>query len=187
MTAVEKPQLITVEEYLEGEPHAELRHEFIAGVVYAMAGTSLDHNLIAGNVLTALRQHLAGKHCRVFMSDVKVRLKIADDDIFYYPDVMVGCDPRDTEKFYLRHPKIIVEVLSETTERTDRREKLLSYMRIDSLETYVLVAQDKAEVTVLQRGKNWQAEIFKGRTQSIHLDSIAFTLPLSAIYEGVAI
>lgn len=187
MTAVEKPQPLTVEEYLEGEPHSEVRHEYIAGVVYAMAGTSLDHNTIAGNILTALRNHLAGKRCRVFMSDVKVRLEIAQDDVFYYPDVMVGCDPRDTEKFYLRHPKVIVEVLSESTERTDRREKLFSYMRIESLEAYVLVAQDKSEVTVFQRGKNWRGEVFKGREQSIRLDPIEFTMPLNAIYEGVAI
>lgn len=187
MTALEKPQFISVEEYLEGEPLSEVRHEYIAGVVYAMAGTSIDHNLIASNVLLALRNHLAGKRCRVFMSDVKVRLEIGQDDVFYYPDVMVGCDPRDTEKFYLRHPKLIVEVLSESTERTDRREKLLSYMRIESLEAYVLVAQDRSEVTVFQRGRNWPAEVFKGREQSIHLASIDFTLPLSAIYEGIAV
>lgn len=187
MTAVEKPQLLSIEEYLEGEQRSEVRHEFIGGLVYAMAGTSLDHNTIAGNIMFALRQHLAGKRCRVFMSDVKIRLEIAQDDVFYYPDVMVGCDPRDTEKFYLRHPKVIVEVLSESTERTDRREKFLSYMTIESLEAYVLVAQDKNEVTIFQRGKNWQAEILKGREQSVRFDAIDFTLPLSAIYEGIAV
>ncbi len=184
---MEKPQLLTVEEYLEGEQHNEIRHEFIAGVVYAMAGTSLDHNVIAGNILAALRPHLAGQRGRVFMSDVKVRLEIAGDDVFYYPDVMVGCDPRDTEKFYLRHPKVIVEVLSETTERTDRREKLLSYIRIESLEAYVMAAQDKAEVTILQRSKNWQAEVLRGREQIIRIESIQFSLPISAVYEGVKI
>jgi Uma2 family endonuclease len=121
------------------------------------------------------------------MAVVKVWLEIAGDDVFYYPDVMVGCDPRDTEKFYLRHPKVIVEVLSESTERTDRREKLLSYMRIESLEAYVLVAQDKSEVTILQRGKNWQAEVLRGPEQTIQIDSLQFTLPLSALYEGVAV
>ncbi len=187
MIAVEKPPFLTVEEYLEGEQRSEVRHEYIAGVVYAMAGGSIDHNLIGLNFATALRNHLAGKRCRVMMADVKVRLEIGDDDVFYYPDVMVGCDPRDTEKFYLRHPKVIVEVLSESTERTDRREKLLSYMRIESLEAYVLVAQDKSEVTVFQRSKNWRGEVLKGREQSIRLDAIEFTMPLTAIYEGIAV
>jgi len=187
MTAVEKPQLLTVEEYLDGEQRSEVRHEYIGGVVYAMAGSSIDHNLIALNFTSAFRSHLAGERCRVLMADVKVWLEIAGDDVFYYPDVMVGCDPRDTEKFYLRHPKVIVEVLSESTERTDRREKLLSYMRIESLEAYVLVAQDKSEVTILQRGKNWQAEVLRGPEQTIQIDSLQFTLPLSALYEGVAV
>ena len=184
---MEKPQLISVDDYIDGEQRSEVRHEYIAGVVYAMAGGSIDHNLIALNFAAALRNHLTGKHCRVLMADVKVRLEIDQDDVFYYPDVMVGCDPRDTEKFYLRHPKVIIEVLSESTERTDRREKLLSYLKIESLEAYVLVAQDKSEVTILQRGKNWRAEVLRGRDQTIQIDSLQFTLPLNALYEGVAV
>ena len=91
MQVVEKPQLLTVEEYLEGEQHGEVRHEYIGGMVYAMAGGSIDHNLITLNFVSTLRSHLAGKRCRVLMADVKVRLEIAQADVFYYPDVMVGC------------------------------------------------------------------------------------------------
>lgn len=187
MTAVEKPQLLTVAEYLEGEQHGDVRHEYIGGTVYAMAGSSTDHNLIAGNFFVALRNHLAGKGCRVFMADVKVRLEIAQDDVFYYPDVMVGCDPRDTEKYFLRHPKVIVEVMSESTERTDRREKLLSYIRIESLDAYVLVAQDRTEVTVLQRAGDWKPQVLRGPHSSVEIDCLTFSLPLSSLYEGVAV
>ena len=187
MTAVEKTQLLTVEEYIEGEQHSDVRHEYIAGVAYAMAGGSVAHNLITGNFYSALRAHLAGKGCRVFIADVKVRLEIARDDVLYYPDVMVGCDPRDTEKFYLRYPKVIVEVLSESTERIDRREKFLSYTRIETLEAYVLVAQDRTETTVFQRGRPWQAEVLCGREQRLQIDAIQFTISLGALYEGVVI
>ena len=185
MTALEKPQLLTVEEYLEGEQLSDVRHEYIGGLVYAMAGASDEHNTIVGNFHAALHSHLRGKSCRVFMLDAKVRLKVAADDILYYPDLMVWCDPRDTNRFFKRHPRVIIEVLSESTERTDRREKFLSYTQIETLEEYILVAQDKMEVTLFRRANQWQPEILKTATQSLPLASIDFSIALPAIYEGV--
>jgi len=185
MTAVEKPQLVTVEEYLEGEKFSEIRHEYIGGLVYAMAGTSDEHNFIVGNLHAALHSHLRGKSCRVFMLDAKVRLQAETDDIFYYPDLMVACDPRDKDRYFKRYPRVVIEVLSESTERTDRREKFLSYTQIETLEEYVLVAQDKMEVTLFRRANGWQAEILKAPTQSLPLVSIDFSVALPAIYEGV--
>ena len=185
MTALEKPQLLTVEEYLEGEPRSEVRHEYIGGLVYAMAGTSDEHNFIVTNLLAALHAHLRGKPCRVFVLDAKVRLKVAADDILYYPDLMVWCDPRDTNRFFKRFPRAVIEVLSESTERTDRREKFLGYTQIETLEEYILVAQDKMEVTLFRRANQWQPEILKATTQSLPLASIDFSVALPAIYEGV--
>ena len=185
MTALEKPQLLTVEEYLEGEQRSEVRHEYIGGLVYAMAGTSDEHNIIVSNLLAALHAHLRSKSCRVFVLDAKVRLRLATDDIFYYPDLMVWCDPRDTNRFFKRYPRVVIEVLSESTERTDRREKFLSYTQIETLEEYVLVAQDKMEVTLFRRANRWQPEILKTATQSLPLASIDFSVALPAIYEGV--
>ena len=99
--------------------------------------------------------------------------------------MMVACDPRDTDRFFKCFPRVLIEVLSDTTERTDRREKLLSYTRIDTLEEYVLVAQDRPEITVFRRGASWQPEVLRLAEQSLRLPSIDFTMSLSAIYEGV--
>ncbi|MBA4150479.1 MAG: Uma2 family endonuclease [Verrucomicrobia bacterium] len=178
---------LSIQEYLEGELHSEIRHEYLGGDVYAMAGASIDHNILSLNIASALRAHLAGKGCRVFMADVKVRLQIANDDIFYYPDVMVTCDPRETERYFTQYPKVIIEVLSPETERTDRREKFLSYLQIETLEEYVLVSQNKMEVTVFRRKENWRPEIITAAEQQQRLLSLDFAIPLSSIYEGVKV
>jgi len=187
MEASAKSASLTVEEYLAGEPASEVRHEYLGGTVYAMAGASVDHNTISLNLATSLRSHLRGKPCGAFMADVKVRLNLANDDIFYYPDVMVACDPRDTDKFFKRFPKVLIEVMSESTERIDRREKRWSYQQIETLEEYVLVAQDRMEVSVFRRANGWKPEVFNKLDQSLALASLEFSLPLSGVYEGVKV
>jgi Uma2 family endonuclease len=187
MEAVRKAQSISVEDYLEGEQRGEKRHEYIAGAVYAMAGASEEHNTIAANLVAALRPQLRGGPCRVYTSDLKVRLQIAGEDIFYYPDVMVACDPRDTDRYFRRFPKVVIEILSPETERVDRREKLLNYARIETLEEYVLVAQDRVEVTVFRRSNDWQAEVLQQPDQQLRLASIGLAIPLRAIYEDVKV
>src|SRR5947207_4620098 len=176
---------VTVEEYLSGELRSETRHEYIDGILYAMAGASEEHNLIATNLLAALHAHLRGEPCRVFLVDMKVRLLIARTDIFYYPDLMVACDPRDTDRYFKRYPKVLIEVLSPDTERTDRREKFLSYTGIETLEEYVLVAQDRREVTVFRRSQQWRPERLTEPQQALELASISFAVPLAEIYERV--
>jgi len=136
-------------------------------------------------VFAALRSHLHSKPCRVFIADMRLRLQIASDELFYYPDVMVTCDPRDTDRFFKRYPKVLIEVLSEATETTDRREKFLSYKQIETLEEYVLVAQDKLEVTVHRRANKWQPEVLRQAEQKLQLASLDFHLPLAAVYEGI--
>lgn len=150
---------LTVEEYLEGEQDSEIRHELIDGQVLAMSGASDYHNLIAGNFYTRLRAHLRGGPCRVFMSDLKARIEAIDD--FYYPDVMVTCDARDSARYYKNHPCLVIEVLSPRTQKRDRNEKMWSYLGMESLREYIMVAQDKIEVEVYRRdaqGK-WQREV----------------------------
>ena len=187
MEATAKSALLTVEEYLAGEPASEVRHEYLGGTVYAMAGASVDHNKISLNLALGLTSHLRGKRCEAFMADVKVRLNLASDDIFYYPDVMVACDPRDTDKFFKRFPKVLIEVMSESTERIDRREKRWSYQQIETLEEYVLVAQDRMEVTLFRRANGWKPEVLNKPDQSLVLASLEFSLPLSGVYEGVKV
>lgn len=185
MEVLKLRELVSVADYLAGEPISEFRHEYIGGEIHTMAGASEEHNAISLNLATALQSHLKGRRCRAFIHDMKVRLQIAGDDIFYYPDVMVACDPRDTDRYFKRFPTVIVEVLSPETERTDRREKFLSYQQIETLEEYVLVAQDKSEVTVFRRANQWRPEIVRQASDSLNLSSLEFSLALVDLYDGV--
>jgi len=149
---------VSVEEYLEGEKRSEIRHEYIGGEVYAMSGGSEVHNLICGNLYAAVRQHLRGNPCKVFMADMKLRLNIAEDDVFYYPDLLVTCDPADNEPYFKTKPVVLVEVLSPSTERLDRREKFLSYIALPTLKEYVLIDQSKQAVTRFRHENGWKPE-----------------------------
>ena len=154
--------LLSVDEYLEGELTSEVRHEYVAGVAYAMVGTSRRHNRIAGNLLTHLRAAARGSPCQVFMSDLKVRVPTAD--AFYYPDIAVTCDPGDDQEYYLERPCLIVEVLSPHTEAIDRREKLQAYRTLPSLQAYLLVSQEVPQVEIYERGGNgaWTRAVLLG-------------------------
>ncbi len=106
------PRPMTVAEYFELEERSTLRHEYINGAIYAMTGVSRAHNLISLELAFLLKKHLQGGPCRVFSSDLKLHLKTADDEIFYYPDVMVACDRRGWGEHFVHNPKLVVEVLS---------------------------------------------------------------------------
>ena len=176
---------ISVEDYLTGEPLSEVRHEYIDGEVYAMAGGSANHNTISGNFFAAIHAHLRGNPCRVFMADMKARLLIDGMDIFYYPDIMVACDKRDTDPLFMRWPKLIIEVISQSTERVDKNEKLERYLTIPTLEEYVLVEQKRHAVTVYRRSQSWQPEIYAALDSLVSLESIGLTLAVSQLYENV--
>ena len=179
------PILVGIEEYLAAEQHSPVRHEYIGGNVYAMAGASDRHNLISGNIYAMLHSHLRGKACRVFMADVKLRMQVRGENVFCYPDLMAVCDSRDTDRFFKRFPKVLVEVLSEATERTDRGEKFLSYTQIDTLEEYALVGQDRMEITLFRRANRWKAELTSRPEEVLRLQSLEFTMPLAAVYEAL--
>lgn len=176
---------VPVETYLAAEERSEVRHEYLGGVVYAMAGETRAHNEIVGNLYTAIRSHLKGGHCKLYVSDIRVALSLHDDAYFYYPDLVVTCDSRDSDPRFVRYPKILIEVLSPSTERVDRREKFFAYTTIESVEEYVLVAQPAREVTVFRRGDAWRAEKSTGIDVVVTLNSLRLELPLAAIYEGL--
>jgi Uma2 family endonuclease len=177
---------ISVEDYLEGERFSEVRHEFVAGRVYAMAGASVDHNRITLNLLAELRERLRGKRCEPFGSDMK--LKMPGSEAFYYPDALVTCDPADDAKYFREKPVIVFEVLSQETERTDQREKRFAYSLIPSLKVYVLISQEKREISVLRRGRTeqWVSESVTGRDALLELPEIKVEIPLVRIYERTA-
>jgi Uma2 family endonuclease len=184
MNLAVKTELLSVEEYLACEEVSQIRHEYLGGVVYAMAGGTQDHNTISLNLAAALKAKLRGGPCRVFMADMQTRIDATEPPIFYYPDVIVGCDPRDKNQTWLLYPKVVFEVLSESTERTDRGEKFSNYVQVPSLEDYVLVAQDYMEVTIFARNRNWEPQVIRFPEQLLELKSLGVSIRLAEVYEG---
>ena len=181
-TVAVREVLISPEEYIAGELLSDVRHEYYAGRVEAMAGASTPHNQISVNMLVALGAHLQGKPCEPFMADMKVHIRSADEDWFYYPDVFVNCDPAGQHKHHCDTPSVIIEVLSEATEEKDRREKFFAYRLIPSFHTYILAAQDKREVTVYRRtATDWTRTILTGGA-TLSIPELEFTVSLDAIY-----
>ncbi len=176
-------QPLSVDDYLIGEDGADCRHEYIDGQVYAMTGASDRHGLIVGNIYARLRPLLRGTPCQLFANDMKVRLRIDDQDLFYYPDLLLSCDPDDRETYYRTRPCLLVEVLSDSTARIDRREKRWAYQTIPSLREYLLIAQNQRAVEIHRRARGWVLEtVTEG---SVRLDCLDVELPLDVIYEDV--
>ena len=175
---------MTFEEYLEFEEHSRIRHEYIAGEIFAMTGVTKRHNLIAGSFYHAFAMHLKGGPCSTYISDVKVKLQVNRDNHVYYPDVMVVCDRHPEEDRYVANPKLIVEVLSTSTAGVDRHEKRIAYREIATLEEYVIAAQESIEVTVHRRAQDWRPVVLDSMESILELHSIGMTLPLQRIYEG---
>lgn len=175
---------ITSAEYLEGELRAELRHEFIDGRVYDMSGASRKHNEICGDLYSNLKAHLRGGPCRTYIEAVKVR--IADDagEAYYYPDVFVACEPGDDDSHVVNNPKLIIEVLSDSTARIDRNDKLPNYKRIPTVEEIVLIEQDWPEILVFRRSEKWKRNLYTQFDTIVRLDSIGYAAPLSSFYQS---
>lgn len=176
-------------DYLAAERRAPTRHEYVAGEVFAMAGASKTHGTLAGNAFIGLRQHLRGKPCGVWMADMKVR--VAADSAYYYPDVVVTCNPLDLSSYspkeYVESPKLVMKVLSDATETTDRRTKLLSYRRLPSLEEYVLIDQNKAWVEVYRRTAGGWVQEVHGPGEMVHLASVDLDLAMADLYADTGI
>ncbi len=175
-------KLLTFEAYLEFEAASPLRHEYVAGEVYAMTGASRRHNRIVGNIYTSFRAAANGGPCQVFMEAVKLR--VGDD--FYYPDLIVTCSATDTDELIVREPCLLVEVTSPDTARSDRTDKLLAYRGIPSLEAYLIVEQAWRRVEQHYRDVNgrWQREnIQEG---SVPVPCPEKELTLDEIYGGLA-
>lgn len=177
---------ISPEDYLAAEAAAIVKHEYHDGEVFAMAGASEDHNLIAGNLYTWLRAHLRGSPCKTFFSEMKVRIETANR--FYYPDLLVTCDAEDRDRYIKYRPKLIVEVLSDSTEAFDRGKKFDHYCELDSLEEYVLVNQDRIQVEVFRRNddETWTLKRY-GAGDAVRFASLDFGCPIAEIYTDVAL
>jgi Uma2 family endonuclease len=147
-----KTTSLSQEDYLLGELESYIRHEFYNGEVYAMAGAGAKHNIISGNLFSLLRKQARGTDCQTFIADMK--LYIPELNRFYYPDILLACDPNDDNEYYRKTPCLVIEVLSPSTEGIDRREKLHAYRDIASLKEYVLVSQETMQIELYRRYKD---------------------------------
>ena len=178
---------VSVEEYLAGELVAEVKHEYLGGEVHAMAGGTNRHSEIALGFASSLRASLRGKPCRAFPSDTKVRIELANQTRFYYPDALVACETnKDTDQWQDR-PVVIVEVLSESTRRIDLTEKRETYLTIPSLKVLILAEPEIPSLTVYRRGPSggFLREEYSGLDAIIPLPEIEASLALADVYEGI--
>lgn len=194
MSTAEKRRL-TAAEYLAIESTSEIRHEFLDGEMFAMSGGSLWHNLIKDNFARAVANRLSGGTCRVVTSDQ--RLKVNATGLYTYPDVLVFCGPpvmEDGVHHTLTNASLVAEVLSNSTEKYDRGLKFSHYRRLDTLQEYLLIAQDRFSVEVFQRqdagsssagSDAWLLSAAAEREAEVRLSSLGITVPLAEIYAGV--
>lgn len=181
--------VFTTEEYLRLERQSEIRHEFLDGCVYAMAGESVAHSTICFNLAGVLHRQLSGTPCRGFSPNMKVRA--GEKGLYAYPDLMVVCGGptfRDEQGDVLTNPTVIFEVLSPSTEAYDRGEKFARYRaQIETLRDYVLVSQDEPSVEHHTRQPDgaWSPAEIDGTDATLSLTSIGCELPLSEIYSRI--
>ena len=186
MVASPQKSYLTPEEYLQLESNSDLKHEYFNGEILAMAGATDTHVTIALNMAILLRNHLRGSGCRVYISDMKVRIETKNR--FFYPDVMVTCEARDRENStYKEFPRLIIEVLSDSTEAFDRGDKFADYQSISSLEEYVLINTKKARIECFRRTDDgmWLLQFYEIDKINFALTSVKFEEKIEEVYQEV--
>jgi Uma2 family endonuclease len=172
---------VSVAEYLELEKASEVKHEYVEGMLFEMPGSSRRHNALALRIVRKLYDAAEAGGCAVYASDVKLR---ASEGVFYYPDVMVACAD-SPDPYYHDAPALIVEVLSPSTESTDRREKLLAYQKLPSLVAYVLVSADaKRAESYTRQPDGWRYQLVE-ETGEVTFGPLGVTLSLEELYRGL--
>jgi Uma2 family endonuclease len=177
---------LTPDEYLQLEVESAVKHEYVDGDVYARDGATDAHVTVSGNLAVLLRSHVRGTNCRVYIADMKARIEARN--CFYYPDVMVTCDARDLEtSTFKRFPKLIVEVLSDSTEAFDRGDKFTDYQALDTLEEYVIINTRHQRVECFRRTPDnlWLLQTYTAESENFELQSLEFTDTIAALYEDV--
>lgn len=190
MSAQPKPIRLSTEEYLARERRAEFKSEYFNGELFAMAGAQQAHNLIVGNLLRTLGNQLLERDCKVYSSDMRV--KIAKINKYTYPDVVVTCGKEnfeDAEVDTLLNPVVIFEILSDSTEAYDRGKKFQHYQFLESLSEYVLISQDavRVEQYIRQSDKTWQYSQYQELGDLVKLESVNCELALKDVYVKVEI
>lgn len=187
MAGREKLEQLCEEEYLALDRTASAKYEFIDGNVFAMAGATRAHSKICGNIFHVIRGRLGEGPCEIHMNDMKLRIESANS--YYYPDIIVSCEPFDPKAVFIENPIFLAEVLSPSTMQIDRREKLIAYKKIASLQEYLVVYQDRQRLELFSRsGKNWEKlELSPREGNDLTLQSLpcgTLSLPFRSIYAG---
>jgi Uma2 family endonuclease len=186
MTAAKKLNLTPEEEYLASELTSEIKHEYLGGVVYAMAGARNQHNRIATRILGTLFGRLSGKPCQPCNSDTKIRIRMPGHTRYYYPDASVVCRPNPEGDSFEDQPVAVFEVLSPGTRRIDEGEKKDAYLTIASLAVYALIEQSMPMIVIYRRmDQQFIPEVYEGIDAVIPLPAIGVDLPLAEIYQGM--
>ncbi len=181
-----KEVFITVEEYWAIDERSKYRHEYFNGEVFQMAGSKFNHSLISSNILFNLRVKLESKDCDVVSSDLRVK---ADEFHYFYPDIVVVCQPKFTPDIFdtLENPIVIVEITSKSTASRDKNEKRLAYLQMDSLNDYLIVSQN--EMLIEQYGRisanEWSYKIHESPEQRILLKSLDIGITVEQIYRRI--
>ena len=194
MVASPQKPYLTPEEYLQLESKSDLKHEYFDGEILAMAGATDTLVTLAGNIFALLLNHLRGSGCRVYISDMKVRIEAKNR--FFYPDVMVTCETKDRESStYKEFPRLIIEVLSDSTEAfaprsgslQDRGDKFADYQSISSLEEYVLINTKKARIECFRRTDDgmWLLQFYELDKINFALTSVKFEAKIEEVYQEV--
>jgi Uma2 family endonuclease len=178
---------ISEEYYLQGELASEIRHEYVAGNVYAMSGGTLNHQRVAGNFFYLIRRQLAGKPCFPTGSDFKLRVPLSGgEQAFYYPDGMIICVPVPGDALFTDSPSVILEVLSPTTRRNDEVQKFRDYLSISNLSTYILAETESSFLTLHRRdGTGFRREVLSGPDATLDLPEVGVSLSLADLYRDV--
>lgn len=181
--ALRMDKRLTEDEYFAFEARAELRHEYFDGLVFAMVGGRDYHNLIAGEFFMVLGAHVA-LPCQVFQQTMKLRVKIDRSVRHLYPDVMVSCGPDDRQRFFREKPSFLAEVVSNSTEKSDRTDRALLYRTIPSLVEHAIVFQDVPKVELFRRRTSWTVETYL-LADTFRLDSVDLDVSVARLYRHV--
>ncbi len=179
--------LLTVEEFLAAEPSYEVKHEYLGGRVYEMAGASTPHITITMNLSVAIGTRLRGRQCQAFGSDMKMRLCVSGSTYFYYPNAMIFCGTTGLGPSWCERPSVIFEILSESTRSIDEREKRMAYLTLPSLDAYVRIEQERREVVIERRtNAGWQREVLAA-DGLVCLPTVEVEFPVAELYDRLAL
>lgn len=186
MTAAREWEITSEEEYLKGELLSQVKHEYVAGRVYAMSGGSANHSAVASNFIRNVVGCSQSRRCRTFTGDLSVRIEQASGVAYFYPDASVVCSPVDGDSQFTSEPVVVLEVLSPSTRRVDETSKLQGYLSLESLQVCLLAESDGPLVTVYRRKwDHFAVEVYEGRDAEIPLEEIGTALSLEDLYDGV--